>query len=203
MVFAQIDNKLLDILHKIADGRRFIDLGAGECLFEHKYRERFDDAEVISVELFPQEHYYIPKDRVVRFNAVTMAAAMRPNDLPIFIRPCHSNQFMPASLRNMEDLVPEAIYVSKKDNVEYDIPEDYEYTEVMGWRGKEGERIFRIKLYGTPWKRIEREYFMVKLDGWKEAIKMYKEERNGEMHFVNDRGCGFPCTAADVVEPLK
>lgn len=203
MVFAQIDNKLLDILHEIADGRRFVDLGAGECLFEHKYRQRFDDAEVISVELFPQEHLYIPKDRVVRFDAVMMASTMRPNDLPIFIRPCHSMQFMPASLRNMENLVPEAIYVSKRENIEFDIPEDYEYKEVTGWRGKDGESIFRIKLYGTPWKRIEREYFMVQLEGWKEPVKMYKEERGGEMHFVNDRGGGFPCTVADSVIPFK
>jgi hypothetical protein len=204
MVFCQIDNKLLDILHEIADGRRFIDLGAGECLFEHMYRERFDDAEIISVELYKQEHLFIPRENVTRFDAVMMAANMRPNDLPIFIRPCHSDQFMPDSLRNMQDLVPEAIYISKKENVIVDIPEDYEYKEVLGWKGEEGESIFRIKLYGKPWVRPTREYFMVTLPHFKEPIKMYKEERFGEMHFVNDRGGGFPCDGKDVVAvPMK
>ena len=201
MIFCEIDNELLDILHKLANGRKFVDLGAGECLFEHLYTQRFPDEGVVSVEMFPQEHLYIEKDKVVRFNAANMV--FLEIDLPIFIRPCHSDQFIWASLRNMENMVSECIYISHPKNVERDIPEDYTAINIPGWRGKDGEEIFLIPLFGEPYERKETDWWMVKLDNWENPLKMKKILRNGECHFINSKGGGFPCKAADYAVPFE
>jgi len=45
--FANIDERLLEIIHRIAKGRKVVDCGAGECLFEYKYKEKYPDADVV------------------------------------------------------------------------------------------------------------------------------------------------------------
>lgn len=204
MVFCQIDSKLIEILHKIADGRKFVDLGAGECLFEKKYTDKYPDEGVVSVELYPEHHghFYIDRSKLVRITATLMP--FDNNDLPIFIRPCHSIEFVPAALKNMEYQVPEAVYISNPDNIILDIPEEYEWRMIEGWKGKDdGERIFIIKLYGEKYVRKEVEWFMVKMAHWPEAVKMKKIFRNGECHYVNAKGGGFPCDSECTAEPIK
>lgn len=204
MLFCKVDQPLVDILHKLAKGRRIVDLGAGECLFESMYRKSYPDDDVLSVELYPEhyDHFYIPRDTVVRFYAQRMG--FTNNDLPIFIRPCHSEQFVSASLKNMENIVSEAIYISNKRNMIMDIPDEYTWIKVDGWVGEDDdEEIFIIKLNGEKWQPKEREWWMVKLDGWPQATKMERIERNGEPHFVNQRGGGFPCKVADFAEKIQ
>lgn len=202
MVFCQIDDQLLEIIHKISDGRRIIDLGAGECHFEYLYTKKYPDEGVVSIELLPQSHYYIDQHRVLRFDATMME--FTNEDLPIFIRPCHSVQFVEATLRNMENSVPECLYISNPRNLEVDIPEDYQYEMVKGWTGKDdNEKLYRIKLFGKPYVKKESEWWMVKLDHWPEPLRMRKVFRYGRYDFVNSKGGGFPCDAAEYAEPCK
>jgi hypothetical protein len=203
MIFCKVDEALLDILHKVANGRRIIDLGAGECLFESMYRKKYPDAGILSVELYPEhyDHFFIPRSNIVRFFAERMEVTT--NDLPIFIRPCHSQSFVPATLKHIEFDVPEAIYISNKRNIIMDIPEEYTYETVGDWRGKDDdEQIFRIRLYGEPYVATEKDWWMVKLDGWEKPTKMERIERYGDFHFVNTKGGGFPCKAADFAEKI-
>lgn len=204
MIFCKVDQPLVDILHTLAKGRRIIDLGAGECLFESMYRKSYPDDGVLSVELYPEhyKHFFIPRDNIVRFYAEQMQ--FTANDLPIFIRPCHSQQFVPAALKNMENMVSEAIYISHKRNMIIDIPEEYTWEKVDGWVGKDDdEEIFIIRLYGEKWHPTKREWWMVKLANWDEAIKLERILRNGVYHFVNQRGGGFPCEAATFAEKIN
>lgn len=203
MIFCKVDEKLIDTLHQFARGRRIIDLGAGECLFESMYHEKYPDAGILSVELYLEhyDHFFIPRSQVTRFYAEKMI--FDNNDLPIFIRPSHSESFVPATLKNIEDMVSEALYISNKRNMVMDIPEKYTWETVGDWRGKnDNEQIFCIKLYGKPYESTEKDWWMVRLDGWSEAKKMERIERWGEYHFVNIKGGGFPCKGADFAEKI-
>jgi hypothetical protein len=156
------------------------------------------------VELYPDhyDHFYIKRDKVVRFDAARMK--FYNSDLPIFIRPCHSDQFVGAALRNMKNQVCEAIYISNPNNVERDIPEEFSYVRIPDWRGSDDdEQIFLILLNGEKYVREELEWWMVKLKHWKEPLKMKKIFRNGGYHFVNTKGGGFLCDAADFAEKIK
>jgi len=203
MLFCKVNQALVDILHRLAKGRRIVDLGAGECLFESMYSKSYPDDGVLSIELYPEhyDHFYIPRDKVVRFYAQHMQ--LMNTDLPVFIRPCHHEDFVPASLKNMENTVSEAIYISNPENLIIDIPDKYTWIKVDGWIGEDDdEESFIIKLYGEKWQPKEREWWMVKLDAWPEPVKMERIERNGEPHFVNQRGGGFPCRGADFAEKI-
>lgn len=203
MVFCQIDDKLLEVLHRVADGRKFVDLGAGEAMFEHLYTKKYPDHGVVSVELYPEhyDHFYIKRNKLVRFSATMMV--FDKTDLPIFIRPYHSDGFVPVALENMRKQVSEAIYISNPRNVERDIPEEYCYVLVPGWVGSEGEQIYLILLDGEKYIREDVEWFMVKLEHWPAPIKLKKVLRDGVYFYVNTKGGGFPCTAAEFAEPVK
>jgi hypothetical protein len=202
MIFCKVDEALIDILHEVANGRRIIDLGAGECLFESLYKAKYPDAGILSVELYPEhyDHFFIPRSNIVRFFAERMMVTT--NDLPIFIRPCHSQSFVPATLKHIEFDVPEAIYISNKRNIIMDIPEEYTYETVGDWKGKDDEQIFRIRLHGEHYVATEKDWWMVKLDGWEKPTKMERVERFGDFHFVNTKGGGFPCKVADFAEKI-
>lgn len=193
MVFCEIDDKLIEIIHQIADGRRIVDLGAGECMFEYKYKQKYPHAGVISVELYPQDSYYIDRSDVTRMDARTFP--MQPDDLPIFIRPCHSVQFVPEVLDEIEDIVPEALYISNPRNLLIDIPEKYTVENHWKWTGSDdGEKIYKIWLNGPKYvKKEDEEYYLAKLDpSWKDYVKMKKILRNGEFWLVNSKGGGMP-----------
>lgn len=201
MVFCEIDNALLEIIHDHANGRKVIDLGAGECLFEALYRVAYPTAQVLSVEPFPQEHYYINKMDVTRFLAQHMPFETR--DLPIFIRPCHSFEFAPAALMNMLTQVSEALYVSNPKNIEFDIPKGLAYKRLGDWQGKDGEQIFVILLGGEKYVPSEQEFYMVKLPHWKEPIRMEKIIRDNKEWYVNTRGGGFPIRDGEIESAVK
>lgn len=204
MIFCKVDEALIDILHKVANGRRIVDLGAGECLFQYKYSQKYPDSGILSVELHVEahSHTFIPKDKIVRFYAQKLW--LNKNDLPIFIRPCHSDDFVAASLANMKNMVSEALYISNKRNIVLDIPEEYTYRLISDWVGEDDrEQIFSIQLHGEQYKPVEKDWWMVKLEHWESAIKMERIERFGEYHFVNQQGGGFPCKAANFAEKIK
>lgn len=187
---------MVEILHAYANERRIIDLGTGECMFEYMYRKHIPDAAVLSVEPFPQDHYYIDKDNVVKMQAQMMP--IRAEELPVFIRPCHHWEFVGVALDNIKHSVSEALYISKPVNLEIDIPEEYTYKQMGEWEGEDGEHIYIIRLEGNPYQLENREFYMVKLPHWKEPIKMEKVNRDGVDWYVNSRGGGFFCSDKDI-----
>lgn len=190
MVFCEIDNQLLQIIHDYANGRKVIDLGAGECMFEYLYRTAYPDVMVLSVEPFDQNHSYINNIDVTHCLAQHMPFETR--DLPIFIRPCHHFEFVPMSLENMNDQVSEALYISNPKNILLDLPKEFAYQRLSDWQGKDGEQIFIIKLAGEKYVPTEQEFYMVKLPHWGTPIKLEKIQRGGKEWYVNNRGGGFP-----------
>lgn len=191
MVFCNVDDEFIGIINEIADGRRIIDIGAGECLFEYKYKQAYPDEGVVSIEIFPQDNYYIKRSDLITMNAVYFPFGS--GDLPIFIRPCHSEEFVPEVLDVIKNIVPEAIYVSNPKNITSDIPEEYTYERMWNWVGDDGEQIYKIILNGPKWDKKDDEYYLVKLDpSWKNYNKMKKIQRNGEDWLVNAKGGGMP-----------
>jgi ADP-ribose pyrophosphatase YjhB (NUDIX family) len=190
--FAKIDDQLLEIIHKLAKGRQIVDCGAGECLFEYKYKEKYPDSVVVSIEPNMYDNFYIDKKDIFRHDGLMFPFSN--SDFPIFIRPCHSESFMPTILDKVKNICSNALYMSNPRNFDIDIPEGYTYFPIPNYVGKDDdEKLILIKLNGKKYEEQEEEWYWVKMNDFqKDYYKMRKIIRNGEPWFVNKLGGGSP-----------
>jgi hypothetical protein len=141
MIFCQIGNELINIIKKYADGRIIVDCGCGDGLLGSLIRE------VISIDLFPRDTALI--NDIMYFDVREFP--FKENMMPVFIRPCHSQLFVDATLRKIKEdkLVKDCLYISMPHNLEIDIDiEKFQTKQVEDWIGGDGEKIYLITFGG-------------------------------------------------------
>jgi hypothetical protein len=138
MIFCQIDEQLASIIKKLAKSRTIVDCGCGEALLSTFIPN------IISIDLMPHEHTFT--DNIIQMDCVDFPFNSR--SMPVFIRPCHSIMFVDAVLQKYKNILVDCLYISKPENVEKDIDDEFEYEIYPDWIGKEGEKIYKIKLFG-------------------------------------------------------
>lgn len=142
MIFCKIDEQLCTHIQEYAQGKLFIDCGAGEALFERMMPKN----SVLSLDI------RIQTDEVAVLQFDYREFEFIQDMIPIFIRPCHALQVYETIIKNL-DAVDSFLYVSHPKNIKRDLPVKYNEFDVVHifpeWEGIEGERIFEISVERT------------------------------------------------------
>ena len=134
MIFCQIDQELINIIKKYADGRIIVDVGCGDGLLGSLIKD------IISIDLYFRDTELI--DNIIHMDAVQFPFNGEKT-LPVFIRPCHGH-FVDSILQSHKNNLKDCLYISMPHNIEYDIDEEFNIQQVEDWIGKDGERVFHI-----------------------------------------------------------
>ncbi len=138
-VFCQIDESLVQIIREEANGRRIIDCGAGRGLLG----DMMSTEDVVSIDIVEQDNprVLLEDSRGFPFSETTM---------PVFIRPCHSLEFVEETLMNCYRIVDSAIYISNPENVEDDLGIFGKLAFLVHneWEGTDGEKVYRVPFTG-------------------------------------------------------
>ncbi len=140
LIFCQIDDELIHIIKQYAKGRTVIDCGAGVGLLGSLM------GDVVGLDLFPKESTL---SQVIPTNCIEFSGYW--GKFPVFIRPCHDG-FPGKTLVKQYDSIGDAIYISKEENIEYDLHDFIEkysrnkITKIEDWKGDDGEEAFYIKV---------------------------------------------------------
>jgi len=131
MIFCKIDQSLVDIITKEANGRVIVDCGAGEALLADFLPD------VISLDIFPTNK------KVIKQDCITFS--FHKNMMPVFIRPCHSG-FVEDTLMNSYRNIDSALYISNPRNLKDDLGVFLKLSFIVSdWIGvDDNERIYRI-----------------------------------------------------------
>ena len=184
-IFCKIDDQLIKIIDEISKGRQIVDCGAGMGLLGSKMKNR-----VLSIDVYPPENAL---SKVHRFNCEEFT--FNENQMPVFIRPCHSS-FPARTIENNKELFADCIYISKPKNFVYDMGRpitEFESVKSLGWTGEDGELAFHVIINSSkiPKRRLTQWYF-VKIPEFEHPVWRQKIDRYGRTDWVNSMGGGRP-----------
>lgn len=139
MIFCNINQELIEVIKKYADGRAIVDCGCGDGLLGYMMKD--SDEHVLSIDIWPKESALIPT--IMQMDAADFPFA--DPYMPVFIRPCHSMQFVDKVMRKHKDNVRNFLYISKPHNLEIDIDlDEFNAEQVEDWTGDEGEKVYLL-----------------------------------------------------------
>lgn len=212
MIFCKIDDDLVKLIKKLANGRTVVDCGAGEGLLSKMYKGKVISLDPIITEFSAK-------------NTINIEAENFPfNDLqfPVFIRPCHSG-FPGRTLKKNINLFKDALYISDPKNIKYDLSDfiDEIGTEnvddhiiELDWIGEDGEKTFYIKMKKDDQsnKKKKKKFYLVTFEHFvnqndKESKKYTswyeKVELNGNFFWRNINGGNCPLQENDIIFETK
>lgn len=154
-IFCKIDKEFCDIIYNIAKDRIVVDCGAGRGLFGKLYLEN-TKGKCLSIDLdLPNE----PISNILEVDSRYFCFPYK--SIPIFIRPCHSDEFITKTIISNIYKFDIAIYISNPKNVDYDLSEIKNFYNIelfLDWKGEEDEMIYILKRkvnYNFKWLRAD------------------------------------------------
>lgn len=153
-IFCKIDKEFCNIIYDIAKDRIVVDCGAGRGLFGELYLEN-TKGKCLSIDLeIPNE----PLSKIIESDSRYFCFPYK--SIPIFIRPCHSDEFIAKTIISNIYKFDIAMYVSHPRYVEYDLLFElknfYNIEQFSNWKGEENEMIYILKRkinYNYKWLR--------------------------------------------------